>query len=245
MTADEPKRFDKRLLAIAGLALVVGIVAGLGVLYVTESGSGNAVASSCPSSDAFTTAVDAHATGEVAAVRALDTPFDARAITFKDGDGRDVSLADFSGKTLLVNVWATWCVPCRAEMPALDALERQEGGEDFAVVPINVDIGDAEKPKKFYAETKLESLPLYHDGSLATFNDLKSKGVTLGLPVSLLVSPDGCARAVVAGPAEWASPDAIRLIEAVKQGAAGNAGNESAARIDVAPIQFAEVEKGA
>lgn len=218
MTVERSRRFfDRRLLGIAGLALVFGIVAGVGVLYVTEGGSGNAVTAACPLDETFVAAVDGNATGEVAAVRALEAPFDARAIGFKDADGKDVSLADFAGKTLLVNVWATWCVPCRAEMPALDALERQQGGEDFAVVPVSVDMGDIDKPKKFYVETNLQSLPLYHDGTLSTFNDLKSKGVTLGLPVSLIVAPDGCARGVITGPAEWASPDAIRLIEAVKR----------------------------
>ncbi|TFF18759.1 TlpA family protein disulfide reductase [Jiella endophytica] len=217
MTAERPRRFDRRLLAIAGLALVFGIAAGFGVLYVSETRSGNAVASSCPLDKTFTAAIDDNATGEVAAVRALDEPFDAGAISFQTADGNKAQLADFAGQTLLVNVWATWCAPCRAEMPALDALERQKGGKDFAVLPINVDNGDAAKPKKFYAETNLKSLPLLHDGTLATFNDLKTRGLTLGLPVSLIVGPDGCARAAVAGPAEWASPDAIRLIDAVKQ----------------------------
>ena len=222
MTVENSRRFDKRLLGIAGLALVFGIVAGAGVLYVTERGSGNAVAVACPLDESFTAAVNDNATGEVAAVRALDEPFDARAIAFTDESGKQVSIADFAGKSLLVNIWATWCVPCRAEMPALDALERQQGGGQFAVVPINVDMGDAAKPRKFYTETNLQSLPLYHDGTLATFNDLKSQGVTLGLPVSLIVGPDGCAKGVITGPAEWASPDAIRLIEAVKrEGAAG------------------------
>ncbi|NDW05134.1 thiol:disulfide interchange protein TlpA [Jiella pacifica] len=223
MTVEKSRRFfNRRLLGIAGLALVLGIVAGVGVLYVTERGSGNAVAAACPLDESFAAALNDNATGEVAAVRALDEPFDATTIAFKDESGKQVSIADFAGKNLLVNVWATWCVPCRAEMPALDALERQEGGADFAVVPISVDMGDIAKPKKFYAETNLQSLPLYHDGSLATFNDLKSKGVTLGLPVSLIVGPDGCAKGVITGPAEWASPDAIRLIDAVKrEGSAG------------------------
>jgi len=218
MTADNSGQPTKRLLAIAGAALVLGIVAGVGVLYVTDRWSGNAVAASCPSDDGLYAAIDENARGEVAAVQALEEPFDVSTISFTDADGAPKSLADFSGQTLLVNVWATWCVPCRVEMPALDALEAQEGGDDFAVVPINVDLGSDDKPKAFYEETGLSSLPLYRDASLDTFNDLKTRGVTIGLPVSLLVDGEGCARAAVAGPAEWASPDAIRLIEAVKGG---------------------------
>ncbi|WP_370194122.1 MULTISPECIES: TlpA family protein disulfide reductase [Aurantimonas] len=206
----------RRLGLIAAVALVCGIAAGGVVLYVSESGSGNETASACPADAAITAAVDAEARGEVAAVQALETPFDVSAIAFSDGDGAAVTLADFSGRTLLVNLWATWCVPCRQEMPALDELERQEGGDDFAVVPINVDMGDIEKPKTFYAETELTALPFYRDETMGVFNDLKRAGVAFGLPISLVVGPDGCARAAINGPAEWASPDAIRLIEAVK-----------------------------
>ncbi|MCB8837373.1 TlpA disulfide reductase family protein [Aurantimonas sp. VKM B-3413] len=207
----------RRLTLIAALALVCGVAAGGAVLYVSETGSGNEVAGGCPVDKALADAIAAGAQGEVAAVQPLDTPFSVSAISFEDKDGQTRSLADFSGKTLLVNMWATWCVPCRAEMPALDALERKEGGADFAVVPINVDLGENDKPERFYAETELTALPLYRDATMGVFNDLKSQGVAFGLPVSLLVGPDGCARAAINGPAEWASPDAVKLIEAVRK----------------------------
>lgn len=208
----------RRLGLIAGIALISGIAAGGVVLYVSETGSGNEVAdASCPADEAIYAAIDGAARGEVAAVQALDAPFDISAMAFTDGDGQPASLKDFSGKTLLVNLWATWCVPCRLEMPALDALEQQEGGEDFAVIPINIDTGSIDKPKKFYAETKLTALPLYRDETMGVFDDLKGRGLAYGLPVSVLVGPDGCARAAINGPAEWASPDAVKLIEAVKE----------------------------
>lgn len=203
---------------IVGAALVAGILAGVLGIYVIATGSGNRTASSaaCPAEEGGRQAVMAAAQGEVAAVVALDEPFDASAIAFTDGGGTPLTLAAFSGKTLLVNLWAVWCVPCRAEMPALDALEAAEGGDDFAVVPINIDLGSVEKPKAFYAEIGLNALPLFRDETMGVFNDLKAKGVALGLPVSLLVDRRGCARAVLTGPAEWASPDAVRLIEAMK-----------------------------
>ncbi|MBO0664466.1 TlpA family protein disulfide reductase [Jiella sp. MQZ9-1] len=245
MTAKTSGRFDKRLIGIAALALVLGIAVGVGVLYVTEGRSGNAVASNCPLDKKFADAVDQNAKGEVAAVHALATPFDMKAIAFKDADGKDTTLTDLTGKTLLVNLWATWCVPCRAEMPALDTLQAEAGGQGFSVIPINVDNGSDAKPKKFYAETKLKSLPFYHDGTLAAFDTLKSQGIAFGLPVSLLVGPDGCARAAITGPAEWASPDALRLIKAVMSSVGDKAARNKAARSPAGETGFAPPSRGA
>ena len=212
----------RRRFALVGvLALVAGVLAGAVGIYVMEAGSGNqALAGNCPASEGFRQALNDTAKGEVAAVTPLDTPFDASTLAFRKGDDTPVTLAEFSGKTLLVNLWATWCVPCRAEMPALDALEKSQGGDDFAVVPINVDLGSVDTPKAFYADTGIQALPFYRDDTMAVFNDLKAQGVTIGLPVSLIVDPKGCARGVITGPAEWASPDAIGMVQAVKaQGA--------------------------
>lgn len=214
-----PPRSRRRVLFGVGLAaLALGALSGAGVLYVMETRSGNeAMASStCPADEAMRTAIDAGARGEVAAVQPLDTPFDARTLAFKDADGQPATLGDLGGRTLLVNLWATWCLPCRAEMPALDALERERGDEAFAVVPINVDLGDPAKPKAFYAETGLKSLPFYRDETMGVFNDLKARGIALGLPITLLVDAAGCARGVLSGPAEWASPDALKLIDGLK-----------------------------
>lgn len=214
-----PPRRRRRVLFGVGLAaLALGALSGAGVLYVMETRSGNEAmsAANCPADEAARAALDADARGEVAAVQALDTPFDATEIAFKDGEGKPATLGDFTGKTLLVNLWATWCVPCRAEMPALDALERERGDEAFAVVPINVDLGEPGKPKAFYAETGLTSLGFYRDETMGVFNDLKTRGLALGLPVTLLVDSAGCARGVLSGPAEWASPDALRLIDGLK-----------------------------
>ena len=88
-----------------------------------------------------------------------------------------MTLADRSGRTLLVNLWATWCAPCRAEMPALDALQAAKGGSDFEVVAVNVDTGDDVKPKKFLADTGVERLAYYRDASMGAFNMLKERGL--------------------------------------------------------------------
>jgi thiol-disulfide isomerase/thioredoxin len=218
MSDETPKVSNgRRLGLVAAVALLGGLAAGGAVLYVSETGSGNEVAAACLLDETLSAALDDRARGEVAAVQPLETPFDVSAIAFEDGDGNPASLADFAGRTLLVNLWATWCGPCRQEMPALDALERDEGGPDFAVVPINVDMGDPQKPKDFYVETGLNALPFFRDETMGVFNDLKGQGVAFGLPISLVVGPDGCARAAINGPAEWASPDAIRLLDVMRE----------------------------
>ena len=127
-----------------------------------------------------------------------------------------MTLADRAGKVLLVNLWATWCAPCRKEMPALDALQKEAGGDDFEVVAVNVDTGGDEKPKKFLGEIGIENLAFYRDDTLELFNTLKRRGLALGLPVTLLVDREGCLMAHMNGPAEWAGEDARRLISAVR-----------------------------
>ena len=96
-------------------------------------------------------------------------------------------------------------------------LEREAGDESFAVVPINIDLGDVEKPKAFYTETKLTALPFFRDETMGVFNDLKKAGVAFGLPVTLLVDADGCARAAMNGAAHWSSPDALALVDVLKR----------------------------
>ena len=218
--AELPAKGGLRRGVIGTTALALLLVAGGAVLYVNRSGAGNSGTGRCAVDRDLAATLDKAAQGEVAAVAPLETPFDVSSIAFKDADGKAGSLKDFAGRAMLVNLWATWCVPCRQEMPALDALQTKAAGDTFAVVPINVDLGSADKPKAFYAAEKLTALPFYQDGTMGVFNDLKFKGLAFGLPVSMLVGADGCARASVNGPAEWASPDAIRLIDALKQSTA-------------------------
>ena len=119
---------------------------------------------------------------------------------------------------MLLNLWATWCVPCRAEMPALDRLQARLGGADFEVVAVNVDTARLERPKAFLDEIGVKSLDRYADSSGDSFEALRLAGKALGLPTSLLIGKDGCELGVAAGPAKWDSDDALRLIEALKAG---------------------------
>jgi thiol-disulfide isomerase/thioredoxin len=204
-----------KLVAIAALA---GIVAGGVAVYMsgTVDGNGPATANAvdCTPAKAVIDRLAPLAKGQVAAFL---TEKDGRALTlppFKGPDDKDITLAAYAGKVQLINLWATWCVPCREEMPALNALQKALGGDKFQVTAINLDTGDATKPKEFLAEEKIDALPLHHDGTLSSFNQLKKAGLTIGLPVSVLVDGKGCMLGALSGPAAWESDDAKALIKA-------------------------------
>ncbi|MET3791186.1 thiol:disulfide interchange protein TlpA [Aquamicrobium terrae] len=220
--ADGRKLFPTPRLILA--ALVAGAAAGALAVYVSGGLPGNnapdATASVagqdrvCAAKAGKAKAVAAAATGHVAAMLPADPPQSLAALAFSDPDGKPATLAGHAGKTVLVNLWATWCAPCRAEMPALDELQQKMGGDRFEVVAINVDTGNDDKPKAFLDEIKVSSLAYYSDHTMGVFNDLKSKGLALGLPVTVLVDDEGCLLAHMNGPAEWSTPDAFKFIEA-------------------------------
>jgi thiol-disulfide isomerase/thioredoxin len=160
------------------------------------------------------------AQGEVAALTMATAPLRLPDLTFEDADGKPRKLSEWRGRTVLLNLWATWCVPCRKEMPALDSLQTRLGGKDFDVVAINIDTRDPEKPKNFLKEANLTGLGYFSDQKAKVFQDLKSIGRALGMPTSVLVDGQGCEIATIAGPAEWGSDDAIQLITAATRPAA-------------------------
>jgi thiol-disulfide isomerase/thioredoxin len=154
------------------------------------------------------------ARGEVAALTVARTPLRIPDLVFKDAQGRDMTLADWRGRTVLLNLWATWCVPCRREMPALDALQAMLGGTDFQVVAVNIDTRDPKKPLAFLKDVGITHLAYYSDTSARVFEDLKSAGKAFGMPTTVIVDPSGCEIGTMAGPAEWASDDGVRLVGA-------------------------------
>ena len=205
------------------IAAVAGLISGIVAVYVTGGGSGNngqdvadvsAADQACAARADAAKTLAASATGDVAALLPADPPQSLSTLTFNGPDAKPMTIADFSGRTVLLNLWATWCAPCRAEMPALDALELQKGGESFEVVAVNIDTGDDAKPRKFLEETSVNTLGYYRDASMGVFNDLKKRGLALGLPVTLLIGPDGCLLAHMNGPADWGGDDAKRFVDA-------------------------------
>ncbi|WP_407178296.1 thiol:disulfide interchange protein TlpA [Bradyrhizobium sp. STM 3562] len=152
--------------------------------------------------------------GEVAALNVATSPLKLPDLAFEDAEGKAKKLSDWRGKTVLLNLWATWCVPCRREMPALNGLQEKLGGPNFQVVAINIDTRDPDKPKNFLKDANLTRLGNYSNEKAKVFQDLKAIGRALGMPTSVLVDPKGCEIATINGPAEWNSDDAIKLITA-------------------------------
>lgn len=132
-------------------------------------------------------------------------------LTFSDGEGKEVTLSSFKGKTVLLNLWATWCAPCREEMPSLDRLQQSLGSDTFEVVALSLDRQGIEASKKFLDDVKAKSLKLYVDPTAKQGLALK----LVGMPTTILVDKDGREVGRLAGAAEWDSEDAKKLIQSV------------------------------
>ncbi|HEY5082614.1 MAG TPA: TlpA disulfide reductase family protein [Bauldia sp.] len=199
-----------------GLAAVAGILAGTVAVYVRGSANSNGTADAVNCTDAVASAkrLAPFAVGELAAFKPADKPDSVGDLVFKAADGNPTSLSAFAGRVVLVNLWATWCVPCRAEMPALDRLQAVKGGTSFTVVPVNVDVQNPERAKAFLADIGVAKLGFYSDPTMEIFNKLKGRGLALGLPTTLLVDAKGCRLGTVEGPAAWDSDQAKALIDA-------------------------------
>ncbi len=153
------------------------------------------------------------AKGEVAAVGVSNAPKPPPVIAFTGPEGQRMSLSDFKGRTILVNLWATWCVPCREEMPALDRIQAELGGPDFQVVAINVDTRNPEKPKAWLQENGIRNLAYHADPEGKLLQVLQKSGHVVGLPTTFVVDASGCEIALLKGPAQWASPDAVTFMK--------------------------------
>jgi len=129
-------------------------------------------------------------------------------LRFVDGAGRALTLADFRGKVVLLNIWATWCAPCREEMPALDRLQASLGGERFQVVALSVDQQGASIARRFYGEVGIKALPLYVDPSAKAAFVLDAAG----LPASLLVDRAGREVGRHLGAVQWDSADVVEQL---------------------------------
>ena len=200
-----------RLLAAAAAAAMLAVLAGV---YGIGGRRSNPDAAACANAVKTAGRIAPLARGEVAALTVSRTAFRVPDLAFKDAEGRARTLKDWRGRTVLLNLWATWCVPCRREMPALDALEADLGGPNFKVVAINIDTRDPAKPLAFLKQVGVTHLAYYSDPSAKAFQDLKLAGKAFGMPTTLIVDPSGCEIGEMAGPAQWASADGVKLMRA-------------------------------
>lgn len=203
-----------RRLALIAAAFVAAAGAALAGIYGIASLQGNPIDTVCKPAAETAARLTPLLRGEVAALTPAKSPLRLDALAFQDADGKARTLAEWKGRTVLLNLWATWCVPCKKEMPALDALQKQLGGPQFEVVAVNIDTRDPQKPKTWLRENAINTLTYFADPAARIFQDLKAAGRAFGMPTTVLIDRNGCEIATLAGPAEWASEDAVKLIQA-------------------------------
>ena len=197
----------QKALWIVALSALVGFAA----VYVIRGRSDNApsIGVTAPTAN-DSPASSEPASGAMAAFVKKGAPAPLPDIKFQDTSGKDVTLSSFKGKTVLLNLWATWCQPCREEMPALDRLQQQLGSDKFEVVVLSLDRQGLDASGKFLDEVKAHAVRLYTD--VTTKQGLALKLV--GMPTTILINKDGLEVGRLAGPAKWDSEDAKKLIEA-------------------------------
>jgi len=216
---DAMRSHAKKRLAVIVAGCIAGVVVGLAAVYgiATSLGNRGGDAACRPAVETARRAAPL-ARGEVAAVALAEKPMRLPDLVFHDNSGAERRLSDWQGRTVLFNLWATWCVPCRKEMPALDELQGKLGGPNFEVVAVNIDTRDPDKPRAWLKEAGVTRLAYYADPTAKVFQDLKLIGKAFGMPTTLIVDRAGCEIGTVAGPAEWASEDGIKLVRAALGG---------------------------
>jgi len=207
--------FAARFAALGGGIAILAVLAGI---YGIGRLRSNPADAACQPAVNIASRIAPLAQGEVAAFAVAQKPFRVPNVAFKDAQGHDKTLADWQGRTVLLNLWATWCVPCRREMPALDALQSKLGNAGFEVVAVNIDTRDPKKPLTFLKDENITHLAYYSDDSAHVFEDLKAAGKAFGMPTTLIVDRSGCEIGNMAGPAEWSSADGVKLVSAAATG---------------------------
>ena len=178
------------------------------VLYLAAALGANAA----PAQD-----LSAHLTGEMRGLVIHDAPVAAPGLPYRRADGTEGALSDYAGQHVVLNFWATWCAPCREEMPSLQALQTELGGEAFAVVTLATGRNPPQAIRRFFEETGVTDLPQYRDIDQQIAREM---GI-FGLPITVILNPEGQEIARLRGDAHWDSPEAIALIEALLAGGAG------------------------
>jgi thiol-disulfide isomerase/thioredoxin len=208
-------------MAVYAAAALLSAFAGFAAIYVTVGRPDNAARSTPPAAATQPApdqpgglpsgpGINSLSTGQMAAFVFKKAPEPLPDLVFLDGAGAQRSLKDWQGKVVLLNLWATWCAPCRKEMPALDRLRAALGSDKFDVVALSVDRTGLEGAKKFLDQINVQSLELYADPTAKISSQLR----VAGLPATLLLDREGREIGRLTGPAEWDSAEAKRLIQA-------------------------------
>lgn len=155
--------------------------------------------------------IEALRVGEMEGLLVHETPLDEMTTAFADGDGAPVRIADFRGKAVVMNFWATWCAPCRAEMPSIDRLAGEMNGDDVQVLAVSTDRGGRERIDAFFAEVGIRTLAVYRDRK----SDLAREAGAFGLPMTLLIGRDGREVARLIGEARWDGPEARAVVRRI------------------------------
>ena len=165
-------------------------------------------------STAFSENLSTLLTGEMQNFAPYETPRAFKGFTFLNADGEVEQISDYRGKVVLVNFWATWCGPCKREMPSLDRLQGDLGGDDFTVLAVGQDLQGMEKVEKFFKKRGIQNLAILNDKTLKSG---RNAGV-FGLPASILLNANGEEVGRLIGPAEWDAPEAKFLIKHIIKG---------------------------
>lgn len=190
------------LLAAIGLAVVAALILVAELMIVMNGRVAAPIAAASDAAGAAPVPLSSQP------FSALDRPTAVPELKFVDGSERSVSLSDFKGRPVLLNVWATWCLPCRQEMPSLDRLQAKFDPSKFLVLALSIDRAGLPAVKKFYAGLGLKSLGIYVDASGAALRQLG----LIGIPGTLLIDPSGQEIGRKLGPGEWDSADVVALL---------------------------------
>jgi thiol-disulfide isomerase/thioredoxin len=220
MEGQAPRQSALRMAIVSLATAAVAAVVGFAAVYVTIGRSDNGAPAAQTAAPAPSggpqemprgPGTNPLSKGQMAAFVFRKEPEALPAFKFQDAEGKERTLADWRGKVVLLNLWATWCLPCRKEMPSLDRLQAALGSDKFEVVALSVDRKGHEASRKFLEETKVERLGLYVDPSARAGSQLRA----VGLPATLLIDAEGREIGRLLGPAEWDGEDARHLISAV------------------------------
>lgn len=183
------------------------IVAGLAVLGLSVAGVIRELSTARDETRGDRTP-EAAADGKLPRFASVEARRPVPPLHFIDREGKPRALADFRGRVILLNLWATWCPPCRKEMPNLDRLQEKLGGPDFEVVALSIDRGGLFAVESFYDEMDIRNLKIYLDVNAEAMAALGA----VGLPTTLLVDRDGRELWRIVGPVEWDKPEVIERL---------------------------------